>query len=157
MAGLIARYGRLPAWAAFALSLALLWLGLWVIGLFEAGAEYAPADVDLRAQWREAPWLVSGVLLVVPVLQVLLFQTLTIEGLRRVTARGWPGWVASVLAYGPVLHWDSGTIVVVAATWVGAVFASTYLAQRAQEAMRASVMAAGLQVVFASSVLWLPA
>jgi len=100
---------------------------------------------------------VSGVLLVVPVLQALLFQTLAIDGLHRVTARGWPGWVASVLAYGPLLHWDSGTIVVVAATWVGAVFASTYLAQRAHGLLRAFAMAAGLQVVFASSVLWLPA
>ena len=46
LVGLIVRYRRLPAWAAFALSLAVLWAGLWVIGLFEAGAEYVSADID---------------------------------------------------------------------------------------------------------------
>ena len=77
-------YGRLPVIAAWALSLAALVLGLALLAPFGGPGSDAKAQ-SLQSDWSQTPWKFAALVLLVPILETLVFQTLFLDGFARLT------------------------------------------------------------------------
>jgi membrane protease YdiL (CAAX protease family) len=141
-------YARLPAMAAWAVSLAILFVGILLLGLFQ-GPGASPNVQSLKSDWSQAPRRLVAAVLIMPILETLVFQALFLDGLARLTRARWPWVFVSALAFSLGLHYQAGWFPMLVAGWGGLVFSATYLGQRDRSFARAFAVTSGVQVTFA--------
>ena len=134
-------YGRLPAIAAWAVSVAALILGLALLAPLGGPGDDMKAQ-SLAADWSQRPLFFAAILLLMPILETLVFQTLFLDGFARLTRARWPWVFVSAMAFSVGLHYRAGWFPMLVSGWIGLVFSATYLGQRDRSFVRAFAVAA---------------
>lgn len=145
---LAAWYARLPAMGAWAISLAILFVGLLLLGLLQ-GPGIRPNVQSLKSDWLQAPWRLLAAVVIMPILETLAFQALFLDGFARLTSASWPWVFVSAMAFSLGLHYQAGWFPMLVAGWGGLVFSATYLGQRDRSFVRAFAVTSGVQLTFA--------
>jgi hypothetical protein len=140
-------YARLPAVGAWAVSLAILFVGILLLGFLQ-DSDANPKAQSLQSAWAQAPWVVIASVALVPILETLAFQTLFLDGFARLTRARWPWVIVSALTFSVGVHYRAGWFPMLVSAWVGLVFSATYLGQRDRSFARAFAVTACLQVTF---------
>ena len=145
----VAWYARLPAMGAWAVSLAILFAGILLLGLLLQGPDANSKAQSLQSAWAQAPWVMIASVVLVPILQTLVFQVVFLDGFARLTRARWPWVIVSALTFSIGVHYRAGWFSMLASAWVGLVFSATYFGQRVSSFARAFAVTASLQITFA--------
>ena len=142
-------YARLPALVAWAISLLTLIGGLFLLSPLERFASDRNARI-FATTWPQHPWMISAAVLIFPIVETFVFQTLFRDGFARLTRVRWPWVIVSALAFSASLHYKLGWFAMVASGWAGFIFSATYFGQRHRSFWRAFAITASLQFTFAA-------